>query len=437
MLQHLNKRLAVGPYKVYESGKGSHVRLGEDLYMDRNSLDLFRGQENELPPCCTKIPQFPFCANRHLRMLVLTVTHKCNLGCSYCYLRNLYPEMGASMSFATATKAIDDLFDMTAVSKYKKPAVIGFFGGEPLLMFDLIKEVVSYARMIFDNTVSFTITTNGTLITDEIAQFLAEHDFGIIVSVDGPENIHDAGRPMAGGGGSHASVLRGLEALRKYQCGRRVTLRSTFSPGDKNLLIRVAYLNDLCDQGFAQNVSVEPAALSESPCCDVSGREFAEDFWGEIESDYAPVVDYLIARIKAGKPARMHNIMTYVSRLRLKIPYVTNCGAGVGYITVTPTGSVHACHREMVTKIGDLACGGVCEQDRAKWVENRCLSTDCKNCDFLYICGGPCREFSLRTYGDINRPSHCLFVANWVIAAARIIAETTKEAPISSSEVSV
>lgn len=421
-------------HKLYYVDKGEYEQFvfgDRTIHMDVNTLDLVETPD-ELPDPVPAIPQYDFCNNKRLWVLSLNVTHACQLRCHYCYLSHFYPEMASKMSFETAKKAIDTLYNWDDIKKFQPEKIksklryqIGFFGGEPLLNFPVVKEVVEYVTQK-SSVFSFGMTTNGGLITPDIAKFLGRHNFSLVLSVDGPEEIHDYHRKYVDGRGSFQDVMKGLRCLRDEGV-TKVTFRATFLPDLVRLKDRAEFLNDLCDQGYGRNVSIEPACLTEGCSYVPEELKFTEEFVQLLEDEYVEMGDWLACRLNKGAQARFHNIMTYAERFVKKKQYCSQCGGGVGYMAVNPEGKIHSCHREMSTKIGDLEKGGVDERERMKWVDNRHYPIpDCMKCKLRNVCGAPCREHNITATGNIhkNDPVMCEFYRNWIKAAVRVVDKT-------------
>lgn len=402
-----------GDYKMWECSD-------TPIYMDVNTLELRKG---DLPIDAAKLaPQYRFYGRTNVRCLCLNVTHACQLRCKYCYLSHFYPEMEVKMDFATARKAVDMFFP---AANTKQPMKLSFFGGEPLLNFSMIKKTVAYVKKQYPAlSVSFSMTTNAVAMTDEIASFLRLHRFSLIVSMDGPKEMHDGTRVYADQKGTYDDVMAGLECLKRAGV-YAITLRGTFLPAAKGTLLeRVKYLNELCDAGYARGVSVEPACLSESCARVPDEMKFSVDDVRSMRQEYLDIADWVSERIANDAPARIHNIMVYVDRLVNKKQYCTECGAGMGYLSVSPDGKLFACHREMSSNIGDIQKGGIEESKRAEWVDNRYYQNpSCNVCKIRNVCGGPCREHNITTNDDINKndPVSCAFYHNWIEAAVRVV----------------
>jgi len=210
-------------------------------------------------------PQYPILMSPSVRELVLNITHACNLACRYCFVRNFYPDQESSMSLEMVKEAIK-LFDS------KTSASVGFFGGEPMIAFPTIVEVVKYVqsrnKALGHGASNFKMTTNATLIDGRVAQYLKANNFSLIVSLDGDQTTHNAMRPLKKpGGNSFKETIDGLNALHTARFDmQRITLRSTFTGDGVDLTCRLAFLNSLVERGYGGTVAVEPACLTESAC---------------------------------------------------------------------------------------------------------------------------------------------------------------------------
>jgi len=378
--------------------------------------------------------------------IVLQATHCCNLACKYCFVEGYYPDNAAHMNFNVAKNAIDFLCD------FSKGVSIGFFGGEPLMNWDLITQVVDYVKSVNrekgpkckcggkkDCTVcgglgvlppSFHVTTNGTLLNEERVKFLAENKFSLIVSIDGPKEIHDANRVDSKGMGSYDKVMQGLELIKKYPVLVRAnTLRSTFTCQVESIVPMLEHLNELCDLGYASWVSVEPCELTESRCTYQKDLEIKDEHLPKLARVYEEASRWWVDRAKRGLVPRFHNIHKMLERIFYCIHSGTECGGGVGYMSVNGLGEIFACHREAGTKIGDLRTG-IDEFLRAKWIDNRIYTRiGCSDCEIKYICGGGCRQDSMVEYGDIHLPSEiqCKIKKLWFLCSALILEWCPKE----------
>ena len=430
MFRQLNDPVARFIRRFYYVEKGEYARFdftGKAIYMDVNTLDVFECEEENLPKPVVIVPQFDFVPNRRLRMLCLNVTHACQLRCDYCYLKHFYADAYGNtqlmMNFDTAKRAIESLYDWKVIDKLPNPRLrIGFFGGEPLLNFSLVKRVVEEYGP--SGKFKFEMTSNIAAMTEEIAGFLGKHNFSMVVSLDGGQEYYDLHRKSVDGSSVFDKVMGGLKMLKRAGV-KRITLRGTFLPDKVDLLERVKFLNKLCDEGYANAVSVEPACLTEG--CGAAVPEvlkFTAEGVAALEHEYLRLAGWLAERINNGQAARFHNIIVYLKRLVNRTPYATQCGAGVGFMAVSPDGTVYGCHREMSSTIGDLELGGVDERARHKWVDNRYYQfAACMTCQFRNVCGGPCREHNITATGCISKvdPIFCQFYQMWIKSAVSIL----------------
>jgi uncharacterized protein len=332
------------------------------------------------------------------------------------------------MQFDTAVRAIEMFFD---AKQLPQTGQISFFGGEPLLNWPLIEKVAEhFAHLTAPRTGGLHITTNGTLLTDDRCAFLKRFGFSHIVSLDGPPHIHDQLRKKHDGSGSFEDVMAGLNLMRKHQLTANLTLRATFSPQTADsLLERTEYLNGLMYQGFASHVSVEPAFLTESICVDRSGVEYGMERMADLTERMRPlyrqVGDFLVAQVQTGHRPSFHNITQLIKRLFYCEGSPSDCGAGMGSLSVDPEGKVYACHRTTNTQIGSLQLGGIDEAARCQWADNRYYVRErCPTCPIRSICGGGCREESLCDSGNIHKPTEvgCTFKRLWFEVAASVLA---------------
>jgi uncharacterized protein len=349
--------------------------------------------------------------------ICIDTTRACNLRCTYCFASTDGERTKAvNLSFEDTVDALSLLLPkaMRGGAMAKRRLEISFFGGEPLTRFDLIEKVVNHVKTWVPCQHHFHVTTNGTLITKEIAKFLSLHGFSTIVSVDGTQEAHDKCRLRQDGTGSYEYVMRGLELLKKYAPNviKSTTLRSTFTPdsvAQESIATRLAHLNDLVEKGYGSYVSIEPAFLGENTCNDRSLlAEQAADYtkFQEVwEERYNEVADLWLERLAADKKVYFHHFISYARRLVNSMGSPSECGAGRGYYTIAPGGEIYACHHEGGTRIGSIHTGGVDHELSAPWDDNRYYARlKCPTCPWRNICGGGCREYSVAQGLGVSMP---------------------------------
>ena len=352
-----------------------------------------------------------------IHKITLEVTHACNLACRYCFVREQYPDDKA-MPLTVAQKAFKRLLPKD------RDIGVTFFGGEPLVAWDMLSQFVPWALGVCSERrvklpaggdraqrCTFHVTTNGTLLSPSRIVFLKRNNFSFITSLDGPPDVHNAQRPMRKeGDDSHAATLRGLHLLGKAGLGRKNTIRATFDKPsldgrDETWLVeRMAYLVGLCRQGLAANVSIEPAFAN---CADVICiREASDgtDYVKSLEPAYWLAAEWYVRERREGRQVRFFHFDKFVDRIRKGVQQPTECGAGFGVCSVSPDGTVCACHRESGTAIGHID-DGIDEAARAPWLDNRLYARrGCMECWARYLCGGGCRMDSLLHLAEIHQP---------------------------------
>lgn len=278
----------------------------------------------------------------------------------------------------------------------------------------------------------FHITSNGTLLTQEIANYCASRNFSWIISIDGPQAMHDANRPYKDGRGTYDEVMRGLVFLKRAYEGRPnpITLRGTFDKENPDVLQAVKHLNELMYQGFGAHVSVEPSTLGEGS---TTKSRLEGLLIKEIRSLFTPQYEetarWFVKEIKEGRKPSLHHFQMPMQRLLDRDPAFTECGAGMGYVSVGPQGKICACHREHRTDIGNMATG-IDPRKVSKWRDNRFYVRNmCNTCWRRLICGGGCRVNSLLENNKINDPSivNCVFTDIQQRCAMWILSELTME----------
>lgn len=335
-----------------------------------------------------------------LASLTLNIAHTCNLNCQYCFnYGGSYGRKAALMDFETAKNSID--FFLEHSGKNKK-LDLGFFGGEPMLNFDVIKSSVEYAIKMGKNARKeflFGITTNGTILTDEMLEFLNHFGFFIIVSLDGPPDVNDKLRIYHNGHGSHDIVLRNLKRLSKSRNGEGFTVRGTYTHQTLDFFRSVQYL---ATQGF-KSISMEAAALPKNH----PGHLTMDDL-KVIQQQYDKLSMWYIEQIRAGLVFDFFHFRNLILDLYHGKTRTAECAAGHRYLLVTPSGDLHPCHWFPITeeyKLGNVNTKEyypeVEEIFQGIWVNSR---LKCQKCWAKYYCGGGCMAHAYLHHKDILIP---------------------------------
>ncbi|MDD3395275.1 MAG: thioether cross-link-forming SCIFF peptide maturase [Negativicutes bacterium] len=338
--------------------------------------------------------------NHALKALCLNVAHDCNLRCDYCFASEGDYQCGRTlMSTEVALKAVDYLLQE---SKGRRSIEIDFFGGEPLMNFDVVKEVVSYGRSLekkMDKSFYFTITTNGTLLDDEKINYINQNMDNVVISIDGRKDIHDAVRHDQKGRGSYARILPLAQRLVAGRNGKSYFVRGTFTARNKDFSKDVMHL---FDQGFSE-VSVEPVVGA--------GRDFhfIEADVSEIMSEYDKLALLYLERIIEEPQLRFYHFNIDVFKGPCLYKRVTACGAGYEYLAVSPEGLLYPCHQFVGQdgfSVGDIN-NGIVNQSLCEYFEqtNILKKEACSECWAKLFCSGGCHANAFFSNGSILEPN--------------------------------
>lgn len=344
------------------------------------------------------IPQFK---NRNpvVKALCLHVAHDCNLKCKYCFAQEgEYRGKRSLMSLEVGKKAIDFLINS---SGKRKNLEVDFFGGEPLMNFEVVKEIVYYARQKekqYNKNFRFTITTNGILLNDEIQKFINENMHNVVLSLDGRKEINDMMRPKAGAQGSYDSIVPKFIKLANSRNQTDYYVRGTYTRNNLDFSNDVLYMADL---GFKQ-ISVEPVVADENE--DYSLRE--EDLPLLFEQ-YEILASEMLKRQKEGREFNFFHFMIDLSQGPCVVKRLSGCGSGSEYLAVTPEGDLYPCHQFVGIeefKMGTVDTG-ITENKMRELFQNCNVYSkeDCKNCWAKFYCSGGCAANAYQFHKDINK----------------------------------
>jgi uncharacterized protein len=380
------------------------------------------GSLRPINPAGVKLSQYP------LSTLVLNVNTGCNLSCTYCYKEDLAkPADGRRMDFKTAAQSVDLLFKAGAA---RERVNIVFFGGEPLTNVPLIRDVVGYALALAGRAgrrVDFSLTTNATLLTPELVDWFDEHRFGLSVSMDGPQPIHDRHRRSVGGKGTYAAVARKVEMLlgryRSRPVGARVTL------GRGNTEVEAIHEHLRGELGFHE-VGYAPVTSAEDASHALTTAELAE-----VHAAFERLgLGYREAALQDRNTgfSNMHQLMTDLHEGRRKsVP----CGAGIGLLAVDGAGELNLCHRftgSDLPTFGNVATG--IDAERLGAFIGQAIDregTHCATCRIRNLCAGGCYHEAYARFGDPHHRTYhyCDLLRRWVDFGVGVYADIQRQNP--------
>ena len=333
-----------------------------------------------------------------IKALCLHIAHDCNLSCRYCFAsEGEYHGKRELMSFEVGKSALDLL---VASSKGRTNLEIDFFGGEPLMNFDVVKELVAYGRSLEEKhgkKFRFTLTTNGVLLNDDILEFANKEMDNLVLSIDGRREVHDKMRPHRGGQGSYDEIVPTFIKAANSRDQMNYYVRGTFTHDNLDFSEDVKHLSQL---GFKQ-ISVEPvvAPLSES-------YAIKKEDIPTILEQYDILAKYMLKMKEEGKAFNFFHFMIDLTGGPCILKRISGCGSGIEYLAVAPNGDLYPCHQ--FVGMPDFLLGNV-----KTGVENTAVSDkfkkcnvyskkECRNCFAKYYCSGGCAANAYNYTGDIN-----------------------------------
>lgn len=331
----------------------------------------------------------------YLRSLVLNITNRCNLCCDYCFAnQGGYDLPGIDMSFETAKRAAGVLVE-SALRNGAGRFTLGFFGGEPLLNFDLIRRVAEYVEGVKSGNqkVDYLITTNGTLIDQAHADFFREHRFAVTLSLDGAEKAHDCHRVHFDGRGSYSLAIRAAELL----LASNVPLTARITLTDENSDIAEAVKN-VKELGIRRITFARNYAMSNEGVM-------------RLTSSLRRLSSLYLGWIRAGELIDITNVTEPIVSVALKRRKRAHCNAGISYLSVSADGSYYRCPRftgHNTHRVGDIRSGPEVIDESAKQFIERLganagsRSESCAACPFSALCGGICYHHALSRNGSAD-----------------------------------
>ena len=333
-----------------------------------------------------------------VKALCLHVAHTCNLNCSYCFAsQGKYQGDRALMSFEVGKQAFDFLI---ANSGSRRNLEVDFFGGEPLMNWEVVKRLVAYAReqeKLHDKNFRFTLTTNGMLLSDEVDDFLNREMSNVVLSLDGRKEIHDHLRKDYAGRGSYDAIVPKFKRLVEKRGGKNYYMRGTFTHNNVDFTNDIFHMADL---GFTE-LSMEPVV-----CAPTDPYALTEEDLPELFRQYELLAEEMIRRKKAGNGFVFYHYMLDLKNGPCIYKRITGCGSGTEYMAVTPWGELFPCHQfvgDPKYSLGNIWDGvtNLAVQEEFRHC-NAYARPECRDCWAKLYCSGGCAANAYHATGKIS-----------------------------------
>ena len=333
-----------------------------------------------------------------IKALCLHVAHTCNLNCSYCFAsQGKYNGERAVMSFEVGKQALDFL---VANSGSRHNLEVDFFGGEPLMNFQVVKDLVAYARSIEKDAhknFRFTLTTNGMLIDDDVIDFCNREMSNVVLSLDGRKEVHDRFRVDYAGNGSWERIVPKFQKLVAARGGKNYYMRGTFTHNNPDFL---ADIRQMLDLGFTE-LSMEPVV-----CAPDDPSALTEEDRKLVMQQYEELAELMLERDREGRPFTFYHYMLDLTGGPCIYKRISGCGSGTEYMAVTPWGDLYPCHQfvgDEKFKLGDIWNGLDNPEVQGEFAAcNVYQKPACRDCWARLYCSGGCAANAYHATGAIT-----------------------------------
>lgn len=337
-----------------------------------------------------------------IKALCLNVVHDCNLRCKYCFAdEGEYKGCRKPMSAEIGKRAIDFVIKK---SGKRKNIEVDLFGGEPIMVFNTIKEIVEYAKeqeKIYNKNIRFTMTTNATLLNDEIMEYIDKNMGNIILSIDGRKEINDKVRIRVDGSGSYDRILPNIKKMVSMRdSSKQYYVRGTFTRNNTDFFEDVMAL---ANEGFTE-ISIEPVVLPDEHELSLRREDLPVIF-----EQYDKLYNEMMRRqVEGDNPFKFYHFNIDLNGGPCVYKRISGCGAGHEYVAVTPDGEIYPCHQFVGNK--DFLMGNIYDENidqeisttfRKAHIYNK---PKCKNCWARFYCSGGCQANNFNFNGDIHIP---------------------------------
>lgn len=333
-----------------------------------------------------------------IKALCLHVAHTCNLNCSYCFAsQGKYHGERAIMSYEVGKRALDFLVENSGT---RHNLEVDFFGGEPLMNFDVVKQLVAYARSIEkekNKNFRFTLTTNGVLIDDDVIDFANKEMSNVVLSLDGRKEIHDRFRVDYAGNGSWEKIVPKFQRLVNARGRKGYYMRGTFTHANPDFLEDIRTMLDL---GFTE-LSMEPVVTAPN---DPSALTEADR--RIVMEQYEKLAELMLKRDAEGKPFTFYHYMIDLKGGPCIYKRISGCGSGTEYMAVTPWGDLYPCHQfvgDEKFKLGDIWHGVSNTAIQNEFAScNVYAREECRDCWARLYCSGGCAANAYHATGSVR-----------------------------------
>lgn len=334
----------------------------------------------------------------YVKALCFNVAHTCNLSCEYCFAsQGKYNGDRAIMSVEVGQRAIDYLLEN---SGHHRNLDIDFFGGEPLMAWEVVKQIVAYARskeQEYKKKFRFTFTTNGMLLNDEVTEFLNQEMYNVVLSLDGRKEVHDRLRKTVGGKGSYDHIVPKFREFVQKRGDKEYYVRGTYTRNNVDFTEDIMHIADL---GF-DKLSMEPVI-----CDPREPYALTEEDLPEIYQQYEILAKEMLKREEEGKGFTFYHYMLDLSEGPCIQKRISGCGSGTEYLAVTPWGELFPCHQfvgDAAYSMGNIWDGITKPEIQSQFKESNCYSKEeCQDCWAKLYCSGGCPANALHATGTLN-----------------------------------
>ena len=333
-----------------------------------------------------------------VKALCLHIAHTCNLNCSYCFAsQGKYHGERAIMSFEVGKRALDFLIEN---SGKRRNLEVDFFGGEPLMNFQVVKDLVAYARSIEKEkgkNFRFTLTTNGVLVDDDVIDFANRECANVVLSLDGRKEIHDRFRVDYVGNGSFDRIVPKFQKFVEARGGKNYYMRGTFTHANPDFLEDIKVMLDL---GFNE-LSMEPVV-----CAPGDPSELTPEDMEIVKKQYEDLAFLMLEKDKEGKPFTFYHYMIDLTGGPCIYKRISGCGSGTEYMAVTPWGDLYPCHQfvgEEKFKLGNIWDGVTNKEAQCEFAScNVYAHPECRDCWARLYCSGGCAANAYHSTGSVT-----------------------------------